>query len=58
MREVAEQAKVSPRTALRWANTGTMPAKKLGGTWRISPEALAAFLGRDPEPQAEKEGTP
>jgi excisionase family DNA binding protein len=47
MEEAAAQARVSPRTVRRWAREGIMPAKQLGGTWRIAPEALQKFLGRD-----------
>jgi len=41
--DAAEIAQVNPRTIYRWVNRHNL-GKKIGGTYRIDPEKLAAFL--------------
>lgn len=35
LKEVAEYLHLNERTVYKWAQDGTMPASKLGGTWRF-----------------------
>jgi excisionase family DNA binding protein len=46
--EAAEHLRVKPRTILRWAKSGLVPAHKLSGaariTWRFCAEELDSFI--------------
>lgn len=44
MQEVAERLNVKYSTAMKWARTNYLPASKLGRVYRISEEALNAFI--------------
>lgn len=43
-REVAEQLRISPMTAIRLCRDGKLPAVKVGGTWRIPADELREHL--------------
>lgn len=43
-REVSEKLNVSRPTVLRWLRTGKLEGFRVGGRWRVTPEALADFL--------------
>lgn len=59
-REAAAHLKVSPRTLVRWARSGLIPAHRLSGTgritWRFLRSELDAMLGASSGP-AEREAT-
>ncbi|GCE45137.1 AlpA family transcriptional regulator [Thermosporothrix hazakensis] len=43
-KEVAEMLKVNPRTVIRWAEQGKIPAFKIGDLWRFRKIALETFI--------------
>jgi excisionase family DNA binding protein len=45
-KELAYEYDVSETTVIRWCRTGYLPSIKVGGRWRIDPEAE---LGNSPE---------
>ena len=47
--EVAEILKVHPRTVYRSLEAGTIHGFKIGASWRITQEALDAFMRGDGE---------
>ena len=45
LQHVADRAKVHYQTALRWVNSGALPAIKLAGNrWRVKRSDLDAFM--------------
>jgi excisionase family DNA binding protein len=38
---------VTHRTLLQYVNTGKLPAKKIGGKWRVTAENLEKFVNSD-----------
>ncbi len=42
--EAARRLSVHRNTVYRWAQEGTIPARKIGGVWRIDRNALDALL--------------
>jgi len=42
--EAAKHCGVHPETVKRWISSGTLLAFKLGGSWRIRPAQVDAFL--------------
>jgi excisionase family DNA binding protein len=59
--EAAAYVKVAPRTIVRWARNGLMPAHRLSGigriTWRFLRSELDAKLKGSSEACAEREAT-
>jgi len=50
LQEVADMLQVSERTAFRYIHDKKLPAKKIGGTWRVTNTDLRAFVaGESPE---------
>lgn len=45
VKEVARYLVLSEKTVYRLANTGKLPAVKVGGQWRFEPERLDNWLG-------------
>jgi excisionase family DNA binding protein len=43
LNEIAEQMRVSLGTAYGWAKTGKIPARKIGGNWRVDAEDFEAW---------------
>lgn len=58
-REAAAHLKVAPRTLVRWARGGRIPAHRLSGTgritWRFLRSELDAMLGASSVGSAERE---
>ena len=44
--EVAGKLKVSRRSVYQWLTSGQLSGLKAGQNWRITEEALIAFMGR------------
>lgn len=44
-KEVAVLLEVHIDTVFRWLNSGTLKGFKLGGSWRITEQALSEFMG-------------
>lgn len=42
--EVAVFLRLGETTVYKWAKAGTIPGRKIGGTWRFSRRALEAWL--------------
>ncbi len=63
--QVAARLQVSEHTIYTWLRSGRLRGRKVGRRWRVSQQAVEAFLGRDgqeefdapltPEEQAESE---
>ena len=53
--EAARRIGATTRTVQRWIATGRLPARRVGGRWRVASDALDAFIARDhlrrPRPQ-------
>ncbi len=45
LHETAQYLRVSKVTALRWCNSGKLPAFKLGHQWRVRRQDLAKLTG-------------
>jgi excisionase family DNA binding protein len=45
-KELAALAGMHPKTIRQWCREGRIPARRIGGTWRIKPDVLAE---RDPD---------
>jgi len=45
-REVALELEVTPRAVINWIRKKKLDFKKVGGRYRITPEALADFLNQ------------
>ena len=45
-REVAERLGASPRSVQRWIASGRLPARRVGGRWRVASDAIDAFMAR------------
>jgi acetyl-CoA/propionyl-CoA carboxylase biotin carboxyl carrier protein len=50
--EVARRLGTSTRTVQRWITQGSLPARRVGGRWRVASDALDAFRPPDPETAA------
>ncbi len=49
LKEVAQYLKLAESTVYKLAQNGTLPARKVGGTWRFSQQQLDEWLkGSDP----------
>src|SRR3954452_11947545 len=48
--EVAARIGATTRSVQRWIATGRLPARRVGGRWRVASGALDAFSGDDPDP--------
>ena len=48
--EVARQIGITTRTVQRWIAAGTLPARRIGGRWRVAFDALDAFQRRETAP--------
>jgi acetyl-CoA/propionyl-CoA carboxylase biotin carboxyl carrier protein len=50
--EAARRIGATTRTVQRWIALGRLPARRLGGRWRVASDALDALVasGREPEP--------
>jgi excisionase family DNA binding protein len=48
--EVAELAQLHVTTVRRLCLDGTIPARKIGGVWRISPKRFEAWINEDAPP--------
>jgi 3-methylcrotonyl-CoA carboxylase alpha subunit len=52
-REAAQRIGTTTRTVQRWIATGRLPARRVGGRWRVANDAIVAFLspgGGEPMP--------
>ncbi len=45
--QVARQIGTTTRTVQRWIAAGTLPARRVGGRWRVASDALDAFQRRE-----------
>ncbi|MBA2382508.1 MAG: excisionase family DNA-binding protein, partial [Chloroflexi bacterium] len=45
--QVAARIGATTRTVQRWIASGRLPARRVGGRWRVASDALDAFVGRD-----------
>lgn len=45
--EAAELLKVTARTMYKYAESGTVPGRKVGGQWRFSRQALVSHLASE-----------
>ena len=52
MPEICAVLKITEPTALKLLNGGELPGVKVGNTWRVSKDALRAYLGGPAEPAA------
>ena len=60
LKEVAEYLHLNERTVYKWAQEGTIPASKLGSTWRFRRSEIDAWVekrknvrpGAQPEEEA------
>ena len=43
-KELALLMRIHPETARRWLRSGHVPARKIGGAWRIVESDLKAFI--------------
>src|SRR4029079_1794035 len=43
--EVAARLGTTTRTVQRWIERGTLPARRVGGRWRVADDAIVAFEG-------------
>jgi excisionase family DNA binding protein len=46
LQQAADYLHISYVTALRWVTRGELPARKLGGVWRVSKKAVDAIFER------------
>ena len=44
LEEIAEALRIHPETARKLLNSGELPGRKIGREWRISPQAVEAWL--------------
>jgi excisionase family DNA binding protein len=51
--EVAALLRVGPEAIYRQLRTGKMPGRKLGREWRVSRQALLAWLSSPSDPELE-----
>ena len=59
IKEVGKYLKISDRSAYRLAQEGTLPAFKVGGSWRVRRADLDAWITRQVEMQSsEREPDP
>ena len=52
IKEVGKYLKISDRSAYRLAQEGTLPAFKVGGSWRVRRADLDAWITRQVEMQS------
>jgi excisionase family DNA binding protein len=52
--EVAARLGTTTRTVQRWIERGTLPARRVGGRWRVANDAIVAFERGAAEPPAEQ----
>src|SRR5436190_15129437 len=45
-REAASRLGTTTRTIQRWIGAGRLPARRVGGRWRVASDALDAFIAR------------
>jgi len=50
--EAAARLGTSTRTVQRWIATGVLPARRVGGRWRVASDALDAFMSEMPSTTA------
>src|SRR5262245_43018737 len=43
-RQAAERLGTTTRTVQRWIATGRLPARRVGGRWRVANDAIVAFV--------------
>jgi len=48
--EVARRLGTSTRSVQRWIASGAMPARRVGGRWRVASDAIGAFATRGQDP--------
>src|SRR6478752_2379286 len=55
-REAADRLGTSPRSVQRWIASGQLPARRVGGRWRVASDAIDAFAapGEGPIEAAER----
>lgn len=54
LKEVAQYLKLAESTVYKLVQNGTLPARKVGGTWRFSRQQLDAWLkGSSADPSSE-----
>ena len=46
--EAAARLGATTRSVQRWISTGRLPARRVGGRWRVASDALDAFMGARP----------
>jgi excisionase family DNA binding protein len=51
LQEAADRLKVDPETVRLWIREGALEAVKHGTRWRVTPEAIEAFLDAHTPPQ-------
>src|SRR4029453_18781691 len=48
--EAARRLGTTTRTVQRWIATGRLPARRVGGRWRVANDAIVAFNTPEPAP--------
>src|SRR3954451_3440082 len=48
--QVADRLGATTRSVQRWIASGRLPARRIGGRWRVASVALDAFAGREAAP--------
>src|SRR5882757_2963993 len=43
-REAASRIGATTRSVQRWINNGSLPARRVGGRWRVASDAIDAFI--------------
>jgi excisionase family DNA binding protein len=55
--EAARRIGTTTRSVQRWIGAGILPARRVGGRWRVASDALDAFLGSKSDTHAPTAGT-
>src|SRR4029453_9956547 len=55
--EAARRIGATTRTVQRWIATGRLPARRVGGRWRVASVAIDAFERSDPSSEAGSAGS-
>ena len=45
VKDISDVLKVSPRTVIRYIQSGKLPGAKIGGGWRVKAEDFQRFTG-------------
>jgi acetyl-CoA/propionyl-CoA carboxylase biotin carboxyl carrier protein len=56
--EAASRIGATTRTVQRWIATGRLPARRVGGRWRVANDAIVALVRESPAPRAADSARP